>query len=365
MRDELQRRLDSGAECGASIAVIERGELVVDLWGGHADAARTRPWERDTLTPVWSTTKTMTALVALMLVDRGELDLDRPVAHYWPEFGANGKQDIKVRHLLSHSSGVSAWEQPVTVEDVYDWEKSTAMLAAQAPWWEPGTASGYHALNLGHLVGEVVRRVTGRRLKAFFAEEVAGPLEADFFIGLPTEHHHRVAEIIPPPPRPSSFVPLPGSVQERNMRGPAVGAQVSNTEEWRRADIGAANGHGNARSVATIQSVISHGGEAHGAKLLSQSTIDLIFDEQTNGRDHVLGVPVRFGVGYALPLPSLLPYVPEGRLCFWGGLGGSLVVNDLDRGVTMAYMMNRLQSGVIGSENSAAYFSAYYAARSN
>ena len=141
----------------------------------------------------------MTSLAALVLVDRGELDLDANVAKYWPEFAARGKAGIKVRQLLSHTSGVSGWEQPVTLEDLYDWDKSTALLAAQAPWWEPGTASGYHALTYGHLIGEVIRRITGQRLGEFFAAHIAGPLGADFHIGLPPSEFHRVANVVPPP----------------------------------------------------------------------------------------------------------------------------------------------------------------------
>ena len=160
LRAALQKNVDSGAELGASMVIDIDGDRVVDLWGGYRDAARTTPWDEHTITNVWSSTKTVTSLAALMLADRGELDVYAPVARYWPEFAANGKQDIAVRHLLSHTSGVSGLEQPAVVEDLYDWEKSTARYAAQAPWWEPGTASGYHALNFGHLICEVVRRIT-------------------------------------------------------------------------------------------------------------------------------------------------------------------------------------------------------------
>ena len=175
------------------------GEMVVDLWGGWADEARTAPWTENTIANVFSTTKCMTSLAALVLVDRGELDLDPNVAKYWPEFAARGKEGIKVRQLLSHTSGVSGWNQPITLEDLYDWDKSTALLAAQAPWWEPGTASGYHMLNYGHLIGEVIRRITGQRLGEFFAAHIAGPLGADFHIGLPPSEFHRVANVVPPP----------------------------------------------------------------------------------------------------------------------------------------------------------------------
>ena len=175
---------DRGLDVGASVAVALDGEIVVDLWGGYADEARTTPWERDTITNVWSSTKTVTALCALILHDRGELDVDAPVARYWPEFAANGKEGVLVRHLMSHTAGLSGWEEPVTFEDICDWDKATSLLAAQAPWWEPGSASGYHALTQGYLVGEVVRRVTGQSLGTFLAKEVAGPVGADFHVGL-------------------------------------------------------------------------------------------------------------------------------------------------------------------------------------
>jgi CubicO group peptidase (beta-lactamase class C family) len=187
LRDLFQKNLDAGEDLGASIAVVRDGVFLVDLWGGWTDIERSRPWVRDTITVTWSVTKTMTALAALVLVDRGELDVYAPVARYWPEFAANGKAGIEVRHLLSHTSGVSGWEPPFRHEDVYDWDRSTSLLAAQAPWWEPGTASGYHNTSFGHLVGEVVRRITGTSIGKFFADEIAGPLGADFQIGLADE----------------------------------------------------------------------------------------------------------------------------------------------------------------------------------
>ena len=348
MREILQRNLDSGADLGASVAVVVEGQPVVDLWGGWADTEQTQPWERDTITNVWSSTKTMMALSALVLVERGELDVYAPVARYWPEFAANGKENIEVRHLLSHTSGVSGWAQPVVVEDIYDWEKSTSMLAGQAPWWEPGTDSGYHALNQGHLVGEVIRRITGLKLGEFFAKEIAGPLGADFHIGLDPSEFHRVSNVVPPPPLPIDFEALDmDSVMVKTFTGPSPDASVSWTPEWRQADIGAANGHGNARSVARVQSVISNGGQVDGISLLSPDTIDLIFDEQANGVDLVLGVASRFGIGYGLP-NELMPVPPDSRICFWGGWGGSLVVNDLDHRATVTYMMNRMEGGLVG-----------------
>ena len=167
---------DSGADVGASVAVTVDGAYVVDLWGGHLDQAETQPWAEDTIINVYSTTKTMTFLAALVLASRGEIDVDAPVARYWPGFEANGKEGVLVRHLMAHTAGLSGWEEPMPPTDLYDWDKATSLLAAQAPWWEPGNGSGYHALTQGYLIGEVVRRVTGQSFGTFFAKEIAGPL---------------------------------------------------------------------------------------------------------------------------------------------------------------------------------------------
>src|SRR5215467_8374109 len=309
LRSALQQNVDSGAELGASLVLDLDGEIAVDLWGGYRDEARTRQWERDTITNVWSTTKTVTSLAALMLVDRGELDVDAPVARYWPEFAAAGKQDVLVRHLLSHTSGVSGLDQPAVIDDLYDWDKVTARFAAQATWWEPGSASGYHALNFGHLIGEVLRRITGRSLKQFVADEIAGPLGADFQIGASESDWGRIADVVPPPPLPIDFAALdPASPVVRTFTGPVVDASFANTPEWRRADLGAVNGHGNARSVARMLSVLLRGGEVDGVRLLHPETIELIFSEQASGVDLVLGVPLRFGIGYGLPQQDTIPY---------------------------------------------------------
>jgi CubicO group peptidase (beta-lactamase class C family) len=361
VREALQRNIDSGEEVGASIVVDLDGEIAVDLWGGSRDEAGTVPWTPDTITNVWSTTKTITSLAALMLVERGQLDVDAPVAAYWPEFAANGKQDVLVRHLLSHTSGVSGLDQPAAPEDMYDWGKSTARYAAQEPWWAPGTASGYHALNFGHLIGEVLRRITGSSLKQFVADEIAGPLGADFQIGAAESDWGRIADVIPPPPLPLDLDALgPDSLVVKTFTGPWVPAAEANTPGWRRADIGAANGHGNARSVARIMSALPRGGAVDGVRLLSPDTIELIFREQANGVDMVLGVPIRFGIGYGLPIPATIPYLPDGRVCFWGGWGGSMIVMDLDRGLTISYMMNKMAPGIIGSPRAEEYSRAIY-----
>ena len=361
VRDALAQQLEHD-ELGASIVLDIDGETVVDIWGGWCDTQRRRPWEQDTITNVWSTTKTVTNLAALMLIDRGEVDAYAPVADYWPEFAANGKEAIAVRHILSHTSGVSGWEAPFAVADMYDWTSSTERLAAQAPWWEPGTASGYHANNQGHLVGEIVRRVTGLPLKRFVAEQIAGPLGADFQIGAAERDWPRIAPVVPPPPLPIDLASLPPeSPMYKTFTGPVAAAANANTAAWRQADMGALNGHANARSVVRIIKALSLGGAVDGTRLVSPETIDLIFDEQSHGTDLVLGVPLRFGIGFALPETETVPYVPQGRCCYWGGWGGSEIIADLDRRVTFGYMMNNMAPGIIGSDRSETYVRAAYA----
>ncbi len=352
--ETLARNLDEGADIGASVAVALDGELVVDIWGGHTDASRTTPWERDTIVNVFSTTKTMTALCLLMLADRGELDLHAPVVRYWPEFGQAGKERVEVRHLLGHTSGLSGWQERLALESLADWELCVSLLAAQAPWWEPGTASGYHAVTQGYLLGEVVRRVTGQSIGQFVKQELAGPLGADFHIGLPAEADARTVALIPPPPADLREAGVP-ELGLRTLANPVITGDVTAHEWWRRAEIPAANGHGNARSVARIQSIVSCGGEADGKRFISEQGLASIFEEQSNGRDLVLGVPLRFGMGFGLTSETM-PMGP--RTCAWGGYGGSLVVSDLDARLTAAYVMNRMEPGVVGDQRGASIIAA-------
>ncbi|MEO6123604.1 MAG: serine hydrolase domain-containing protein [Ilumatobacteraceae bacterium] len=363
VRTQFEQNLASGQDVGASVAIVLDGELAVDLWGGEAtgDDGVTKPWSRDSLINVWSTTKTMTALSALILADRGDLDLDAPVAKYWPEFAANGKQDLPVRNLMSHSAGLPGWQEHMDPDDLYDWDKATSLLAAQAPWWEPGTQSGYHAVTQGYLVGEVVRRVSGASLGTFFANEVAGPLGADFFIGTPESQDQRVIHVIPPADGLAGAAPEPGSIVGRALGNPKLDAAASQTIPWRRAEIPAAGGHGNARSVATAQSVVSHGGEVNGVRLLSQAGVERIFEEQTYGQDLVLPAVFKLGIGYGLNCPEV-PISPNPRACFWGGWGGSLCVNDLDARMTFAYVMNKMGEGTTGDARGASLLMAAFGA---
>jgi CubicO group peptidase (beta-lactamase class C family) len=338
VREALAASLDAD-DVGASVAVHVDGEPVVDIWGGYTDASATIGWERDTIVNVWSTTKTMTALCALILADRGQLDLDAPVARYWPEFAAAGKQDVRVRHLLSHTAGLPTWDEPMTVEDLYDWDLATGRLAAQAPRWAPGTAAGSHAITQGFLVGEVIARVTGQSPGAFFAAEVAGPLGADFHIGTAAEHDHRIAPVIPPPEPADDPADDPGAGSARREPGnPPVPAATANTTAWRRAEIPAAGGHGNARSVGAVQSVLACGGAVGDVRLLSPAGCERALEEQYNGPDLILGMPMRWGMGYSLNTG----WLPGPRTCFWGGWGGSLALVDLDARMTVSYVMTRM-----------------------
>lgn len=364
VKDAFASNFSLRDDVGASIAVVKDGELVVDLWGGHLDRAGKTPWERDTIINVFSTTKTMSCLALLVLISRGLVDADAPVQNYWPEFGQNGKQGVLVRHLLSHTAGVPAWDQRLDSTALYDWDKVTSLLATQAPWWTPGTRSGYHAISQGNLVGEVVRRVDGRSVGKFFADEIAGPAGADFHIGLGAEHDSRVAPVIPVPP--IEFGGGGGGEPDRSSipyraGNPRLIAEQSWEIPWRRAEIPAAGGHGNARGVALAQAAVSHGGSLRGVNLLSSKTIDRIFDVQAAGRDLVMGIGVTFGVGYGLSSPRS-PISPNPRVCYWGGWGGSLVVNDVDAGFTYAYVMNRMGEGTVGDDRAHAVLRAIYAA---
>ncbi|WP_234328021.1 serine hydrolase domain-containing protein [Streptomyces sp. NRRL F-2664] len=357
----LEEQLQSGAELGASLYVDLDGKGVVDIWGGFRDVSRNVPWTRDTLTNVWSTTKAVTSLAALLLVDRGLLDVDAPVRTYWPEFAASGKKSVLVRHLLSHTSGVSGWEKPCTLQDIYETRAAAARLAMQAPWWEPGTASGYHGMNFGHLVGELIRRITGQSLRSFVAAELAGPLGADFQIGVSPADWHRIADLVPPALEPHALDALdPATPMYKTLTSPLTPADVANTADWRLAEIGAANGHGTAAGLARLLSAISREGVIDGLHLLSSETIDLALKEQASGVDLVIGLPMRWGMGFALPEEHTFPYIPDGRVCFWGGWGGSIVVMDLERHLTLAYTMNKMGGGVVGSERTEAYVSAAY-----
>ncbi len=346
VRQTFEANLNNDADIGAAYTATLNGETVIDLWGGFADAAKTRPWEKDTLVNVYSTTKTMTFLVALMLADRGLLDFDAPVAKYWPEFAANGKAGVKVSHLMGHSAGLSGWKEPLVQADLYDWEKVTSLLAAQAPYWEPGTAPGYHAITQGYLIGEVVRRITGQTLGTFFRKEVAEPLNADFHIGMGPEHDHRVADLIPPPRSGFSADGEDNDLTINMSTNPMINPLDTRTRAWRAAEIPAAGGQGNARSVAEIHTILANGGIAKGKRFLSEAGCRKALEIQIEGKDMVLGMPVRYGIGFGLA-SEVMP-LPNASCMYWGGYGGSLIIIDMDARATYAYAMNKMAATTAG-----------------
>lgn len=323
VKEILAENVKSGEELGACVCVNVNRKNVVDIWAGYTDNEATREWQEDTIINVWSCSKTVTNLAVLIAHDRGLLDVHEKVSKYWPQFAANAKEGVLIKHILSHSTGVAGWRPGITLDEVCDVEFSTAKLAKQEQWWEPGTASGYHALNQGHLAGELIRRVTGKTLKQFIAEEIAGPLGADFQLGAVEKDWDRISTLIPPPSLTSQTGADPldeNSIVMKALTHPSPDATFALTPTWRKGEVGAANGHGNARALVRILSIISLGGEVDGVRLLSQKTIDTIFEEQTNGMDLVLGKPLRFGIGYGLPHPETTPWLrPDGKICFWGG----------------------------------------------
>ncbi|MFE5186100.1 serine hydrolase domain-containing protein [Streptomyces sp. NPDC056628] len=357
VRTAFEANFRERGELGAAVAVTVGGETVVDLWGGWADGARSRPWERDTLVNVWSTTKGPTALCAHILADRGLLDLDAPVAAYWPEFAAAGKEGVLVRHLLAHRAGLCGLREPHSLGQLYDWEKTTRRLAATEPWWTPGTRSGYHALTYGFLVGEVVRRVSGLRPAAFLEREVTGPLGVDFTIGLPEKESGRAAELVQSPAGPASgrsATPAalgPAALAAlanpalAALANPAVGADQANTPAWRAAEIPAANGHGTARAVAALYGIFAGGGSYGGRRFLSPEAAERVREGQGRCRDLVLGAGLghetEIGLGLWLSGPNG-SYGPNPRAFGHDGFGGSCGLADPEAGMSLGYVMNRM-----------------------
>jgi len=345
MKEAFADNFRQGLDVGASVASTVDGEFVVDLWGGYADEAKTVPWGRDTIVNAFSIGKIMTAICALMLVDRGDLDLDAPVAEYWPEFGQAGKEKLPVRYIFSHSSGLPGFDEIVPFEALYDWDRIVGMLARQEPWWEPGTASGYQWATHGYLLGELIRRISGKSVGTFLRTEITDRIEADFHIGLPEEHHARVAELVSAGER--SWDSDPESIPARVAASPLPAAPGAYTSpEYLMAEIPSANGHGNARSIARVGTIMAMGGELEGTRFLSRGTIDEALEEQIYVTDLVERVPIRWGLGAALPSAEFPFRSPN--VLHWGGYGGSICIMNVDRKRCFAFAMNRLTPDFAG-----------------
>ncbi len=362
VRDAFADNFESHGDIGAAVAVYLHGEPVVDLWGGWYAPDRDREWDRNTLVNVFSTTKGLTAFCAHRLVEEGRLDIDAPVAEYWPEFAAAGKQDIPVRYLLNHAAGLSTVREPIVEQDWYDWDKITALLAAQEPFWEPGEIHGYHAITFGWLVGEVVRRIDGRSLGTYFREEFAAPLGLDAHIGLPPEYDTRTAPVLEAPPgegiedalagAPDLSQLDEGSFLWATMANPPIldrMIEVNNSRAWRAAELPAANGHATARSLARIYAALANGGQIDGIHVLKPETVEAATVEQYAGPEYVslqmgLEFPMRFALGWVLNEPQTMPLGPNPNAFGHAGAGGSIGCADPQNGLSFAYTMNQMKN---------------------
>ena len=370
-RNIFEKSISSGFELGGSIAVEVQGKKVIDLWGGHLDHSKSKAWEENTLVNVFSTTKGIAAICLLQLIEKGLLDIEKPVCEYWPEFSVNGKENIPVKYLFCHKAGLCGVREPLESGAFSNWDLITSELAKQEPLWEPGTAHGYHAITYGHLVGELLRRIDGRTIGQYFKEEIAEPLNLDFWIGLPDSEFDRVSDIYPSKPGPLQYLfPLLTKLPRFVLPGRAkflldfgdtskpVGAAFNNppissnrgmeanTKQWRNAEIPAANGHGTARSIAKLYGILANGGSRDGIHVLSPETIEKGRQTQSDGKDLVLGgMRTRFGLGFMLGTENV-SMGPNPNAFGHGGAGGSLGFSDPDNNISLGFVMNQMHQGI-------------------
>jgi len=347
-------------ERGAAVCLVTDGTIVADLWGGYRDAEGTLPWQRDTLVNIYSIGKGIAALCMARLAGQGLIDPDAAVVRYWPEFGAGDKDRVTVRQLLSHQAGLPSVRRRLPPNAMFDHALMAGALAAQEPWWEPGTAHGYHTNTFGFLVGELVRRVTGRTLGTVLREEIAGPLGADLHIGLPESQDDRVAEFIWPAMPDGAVVEFVARANPDRAGAPAgltedqlmeynaysnppglSGAGVVNTRAWRAAEIPSTNGHGTARGVARVYEALAAGGHTDGVVVVDPAALAAATEEQVYGEDRILHRPSRFALGFQLTQPER-PLGPNPRAFGHFGAGGSLGFCDPDAGVAFGYVMNEM-----------------------
>ncbi len=369
VKDAFAENFEKRAEVGAAASVVLDGKSVVDIWAGHADKAKTRPWTRDTLVNVYSTTKGVTAICAHRLVDKGLLDIDAPVAKYWPEFAKAGKDKLPVRYLLSHRAGLPAVSKILDDNALFNWDTMTAALAEQEPWWEPGTAHGYHAVTFGWLVGEVIRRITGKTPGVYLRDELAGPLDLDFHIGLEAKNDARTADMLAAPPpgpgEPNIFAEAmknPESVAAKAFMNPPLMGKpgLVNSREWRAAEIPAANGHGTARSLARLYGALARGGELDGFRVMSKDEVAKCSIEQSNGPDAVLTINTRFSQGFMMSQPGA-SLGPNPKSFGHPGAGGSLGYADPEAKIGFGYTMNKMQASLLIDPRATALIDAVYA----
>ncbi len=379
VREELERNFRDRGEVGASVCVLVEGRTVVDLWGGFADRARSRPWERDTIGVVWSCTKGIVALAAHVLVSRGQLDLDAPVARYWPEFGANGKETIPVRWLLNHQAGLPGVHQPLRPGGLFDWDYTVATLAQETPFWEPGSRQGYHAFTFGHLVGEVVRRISGRDLSTFVRDEITAPLQLDLHLGLPESEEGRVAPTIKPDALPASETPWrflarlnqdPHSLQALIVHNTGLRPGEHDSRQAHAAVLPSQGGITNARGLAGLYNPLALGGAQDGVHLVDADVLQAMGAvSSASAVDAVLLIGVRFGLGFVKSSdnrrgpPGATDSLVLSESAFGHpGMGGSLGFADPAARLAFGYTMNKQGRGVLLNERGQALVDAVYRA---
>jgi CubicO group peptidase (beta-lactamase class C family) len=356
---EFERNFAERGDVGASLAIVRDGELLVDLWGGSLDKAGKRPWAADSVVNVWSTTKAVNALCFAMLVDRGQAAYADPVARWWPEFAAGGKGEVTVAMLLSHQAGLCSFADPAVVEDFYDQPRSAARFAAMTPLWPPGSRSGYHAISIGILANELFRRIEGRGVGRFIAEELAGPLGLDLSLGLPLSQDARRAEMIAPPELATSNMTTDlNPSQMAAYLNPVIEPLLPNTAAWRACELPSANGFSNARSLARLFGAVAGGGSLDGRRIVGAEALALASTEQISGVDEVLRVPARWGMGFLLNTDGL--YGPQEKAFGHSGWGGSFVMVDPVERVSIAYAMNRMGTDLVGDPRDVALIAAAY-----
>ena len=337
---------------GASLAAFRQGELILSLSAGHRDIARTVKWTPDTLVNIWSATKGVTGIAMGLLVDRGQVRYDLPVAKYWPEFAANDKSTITVSQLMSHQAGLPGFAEPTTLEDFYDWDVVTRRLAAQAPMWTPGTVNSYHAMTVGFMAGEIIRRVSGLSIGAFIARELAIPLSIDLYVGLPFTLEDRVAPIVAPPS--GGELSLEGAPREAvaAMTNPTKTPTLPNSRAWRAAQIPAGNGHATALALAKLYGALANGGEIDGVRLLSCETIAAMSATQTTRVDLLQGFAPLWSNGFTGNPAGI--YGPSKSAFGHPGWGGSFGSADPVTGVAVGYVINQMSEGIAGNPHASA-----------
>jgi CubicO group peptidase (beta-lactamase class C family) len=356
VRDAFEKNFRDGLEVGASFAVERRGEVLVDLWGGWGDRAKSRPWNEDTLVNVWSTTKGLASLCVAMLVDRGLLSYEQTMTSVWPEFAAGGKGALTVGEVLSHQGGLAGAADKLVTRDFGDHEAMAMRLAMQAPMFETGV-SGYHAITHGYLTGEIVRRIDGRTLGRFFREEIAVPLGADAWIGLPESEEGRVAEMIPAPPgKPAPLAPHPAA--RAALANPPLDATAANERWWRACEIPSVNAQTNARALAAIYGMLAAGGEAGGHRYLGREAIEKATRKRVHSKDLVLGIPMRWGAGFSRN--DGVTYGANRNTYGHSGWGGSFGCADPDAALGIGYAMNQMYANLRGDPRSLALLEATY-----